>query len=93
MTDPVDDDAPEGFLFELPAELSKAAPPARPAAAAPTAAQEAELAKAARVVAVPGPASVQHGRPAGAGNALAFHTWRQDPPPKGGGAPKKDGSG
>ncbi|MBM4280766.1 MAG: hypothetical protein FJ137_08400 [Deltaproteobacteria bacterium] len=92
MSDPVGDDAPEGFLFELPAELSKAAPPARPTAAAPTAAQEAELAKAARVVAAAGPASVQHGRPAGAGNALAFHTWRQEPPTKGGIAPKKAAS-
>lgn len=89
MTAPVDDDAPEGFLFELPSELSKAAPPPRPVANAPDAAQEAELAKAARAVAAPGPASVQHGRPKGAGNALAFHTWGKDPAPRHVEAPKK----
>ena len=89
MTAPDDDDVPEGFLFELPSELSKAAPPPRPIASAPDAAQEAELAKAARAVAAPGPASVQHGRPKGAANALAFHTWGKDPASKGGDAPKK----
>jgi hypothetical protein len=100
MSNPVDDDVPEGFLFELPSELSKAAPPPRAAANAPSAAQEAELAKAARVVAAAAPASVQHGRPAGAGNAMAFHTWRKDPKgtagkdpsTTGGNAPKKPGS-
>jgi hypothetical protein len=89
MTASVDDDAPEGFLFELPSELSKAAPPARSTAKAPDAAQEAELAKAARAVAAPGPASVQHGRPRGAGNALAFHTWGKDPASKDDDAPKR----
>jgi hypothetical protein len=63
-------------LFEIPAELSKAPPP--PRASSPSAVQEAELQRAARAVAV-APASVQHGRPTGAGNALAFHAWRKDP--------------
>jgi hypothetical protein len=105
MSDPVDDEAPEGFLFELPSELSKAAPPPRPTALQPDAAQEAELARAARVVAATTPTSVQHGRPAGAANALAFHTWGKDTskdaagrdtagrdPSTKGDAPKKPGS-
>jgi hypothetical protein len=84
-----DDDVPEGFLFEVSSELSKAAPPPRPAATAPDDAQEAELARAARAVATP-PAHLQHGRSAGAGNALAFHTWGKDPSSTPLHTPKKD---
>ncbi len=94
-----DDDAPEGFLFELPGALAKAPAAVPPVAVAPSAAQEAELQKAARALsAAPSPAG--HGRPAGAGNALAFHAWRKDGVRKGGDptaghdpdAPKDDGS-
>ena len=94
-----DDDAPEGFLFELPGALAKAPAAAPPVAMTPSAAQEAELQKAARALSsAPSPAG--HGRPAGAGNALAFHAWRKDGVRKGGDpapdqdadAPKGDGS-
>ncbi len=33
--------------------------------------------KSQAVVAVPAPAAPGHGRPAGAGNALAFHAWKK----------------
>jgi hypothetical protein len=96
MSDP-GDDTPEGFLFDLPPELAKAAPSSAPTnvlpVAPPSAAQEAELLKAARAVAAPAPARPQHGRPAGAGNALAFHTWQRDPSTNPGDAPKKDDPG
>jgi hypothetical protein len=78
MHDPVDDDVPAGFLFELPAELAKVAPATPRTAKAPNDADEAGLQRAARVVAVAPPVSVEHGRPQGAGNALAFHAWRKD---------------
>ena len=42
MHDPVDDDVPAGFLFELPAELAKAAPATPPTAKVATDADEAE---------------------------------------------------
>jgi hypothetical protein len=77
MNDPVDDDVPADFLFELPGALAKAPAPERPAALTPSAAEEAGLQKAARAVAA-SPSHVGHGRPAGAGNALAFHAWRKD---------------
>ncbi len=73
------DDVPEGFEFSRSRQLAKAPPPERISPTDEPAATLEEAKKPAVAVAA-GPAAPAHGRPPGAGNALAFHNWRKTPP-------------
>jgi hypothetical protein len=77
VSDP--DDVPEGFEFSRSRQLAKAPPPERISPTDEPAATLEEARKPAVAVAA-GPAAPSHGRPAGAGNALAFHHWKKTPP-------------
>lgn len=77
-----DDDFPDGFSFIRSRRLTKAPPPDRSATVdtpAATLDPHDPARKAAAVVAA-APTDPGHGRPAGAGNALAFHAWKKPPP-------------
>lgn len=78
MVDP-DDDAPEGYSRPIRAKLAKAPPPEK-AEAKEAAVDDEALAKAAKQTTAAEPAAPDHGRPKGAGNALAFHEWKKKPP-------------
>jgi hypothetical protein len=75
VSDP--DDVPEGFEFSRSRQLAKAPPPERPG---DEPAATLEDAKKPPVAVSAGPVAPAHGRPAGAGNALAFHNWKKTPP-------------
>lgn len=77
MSDP--DDVPEGFEFSRSRELAKAPPPERQSPGDEPAATLESARKPALDVAA-GPVAPAHGRPVGAGNALAFHHWKKAPP-------------
>jgi hypothetical protein len=79
------DDMPEGFSFPRSSQLLKAPPRRRGpavdvAAAAASLGDDDHLKKAQAVIAPTAPADPGHGRPVGAGNALAFHAWKKAPP-------------
>lgn len=81
MTDP--DDTPEGFSFPRSGRLAKAPPPERKAGPAdgPAATlDDDDPARKAAATVASAPVDPGHGRPAGAGNALAFHAWKKAPP-------------
>ena len=74
-----DDDAPapEGYSRPVDKRLLKAPPADAPAAPAEAAVDDEALKKAAKATTAAPPAAPDHGRPKGAGNALAFHNWKK----------------
>ena len=74
-----DDDtaAPEGYSRPVTRRMTKAPPPDNDVAGAVDDGLEPATAKT-TTVAPPAPA---HGRPKGAGNAVAFHEWKKPPKP------------
>ena len=80
-----DEGAPAGYSRPSSRRMMKAPPPEAPVEASIA---DEELKKAAKAVAA-GAAAPDHGRPAGASNALAFHGWQKNPPTP----PKADDDG
>jgi hypothetical protein len=77
------DDVPAGFSFPRSSQLHKAPPPRKFAAVADatdSVGVDDHDKKSQAVVAAAAPAAPGHGRPVGAGNALAFHAWKKAPP-------------
>ena len=76
MAEPGD---PPGFLFAPSPALAKAPPGVAPAP--PAEVQDGvvddEASRAAAAIASGAPVDPTHGKPVGAGNALAFHQWRK----------------
>lgn len=75
------DQAPTGFLFAPSAALKKRAEPGT-RRAADVADDGVEQTTRPTLAEAPPPADLTHGKPVGAGNALAFHQWRKADPTK-----------
>jgi hypothetical protein len=80
MTSDDDTAAPEGYARPVTRRMTKAPPPDDVDAVA------ADTLERTAAAAAPLPAAAPaHGRPKGAGNAVAFHEWKKPPKPGSGG--------